>query len=321
MMIEKPPPYGINCRCPRKLRDRQFIPSAKEDARPSVQASLRLRSRLAARIPTGSLPLRHPLRLSAWTRDCGSQRTTLVHAEPGFKRRAVPGLILLNSVIITLFVLRQRLLIVSCLCVMKRSSQESDARLFAVAESQGGYFTAKQAEEAGFDRTNHAYHVRAGNWEREHRGIFRLVHFPASKHPDMVRWSLWSRNRQDHALGVYSHQTALSIHDLSDLMPSKLHMTVPVKFRRNSQIPPVIVLHHADLPAGAIEDREGFRVTSPMRTLLDLGESQELSPGLLAQAFAEARKRGLITESEVRKYRRKLPSFLFQRPGLNGRGA
>ena len=204
---------------------------------------------------------------------------------------------------------------------MKRSSHESEARLFAAAESQGGYFTAKQAEEAGFDRTNHAYHVRAGNWEREHRGIFRLAHFPANERPDLVRWSLWSRDRQDHPQGVYSHQTALSIHDLSDLMPSKLHMTVPLKFRKTSKIPPVLVLHYADLPAGAIDEREGFRVTRPMRAILDLGESQELSPDLLAQAFSEARKRGLITEDEVREYRHKLPASLFQRPGLKARAA
>jgi hypothetical protein len=46
---------------------------------------------------------------------------------------------------------------------MKRSSEESQARLSAIAVAQGGFFTAKQAEEAGFDRTHHAYHVRAGN--------------------------------------------------------------------------------------------------------------------------------------------------------------
>ena len=311
-MSEKPPPDGINCRRLLRLRERQFIPPAAEDARPSAQASLRLRSRLAARRPTGSLTLRPPLRLNAWTRDWRSQRTILVHEE---------GSNFSNSVILTLFVLPLRLLDVSSPCVMKRSSHESEARLFAAAESQGGYFTAKQAEEAGFDRTNHAYHVRAGNWEREHRGIFRLAHFPANERPDLVRWSLWSRDRQDHPQGVYSHQTALSIHDLSDLMPSKLHMTVPLKFRKTSKIPPVLVLHYADLPAGAIDEREGFRVTRPMRAILDLGESQELSPDLLAQAFSEARKRGLITEDEVREYRHKLPASLFRRRGLKARSA
>jgi hypothetical protein len=52
-----------------------------EDARPSVQAALRLRSRLAARRPTGSLTLRLSLRLNAWTRDWRSQRTKCVRGE------------------------------------------------------------------------------------------------------------------------------------------------------------------------------------------------------------------------------------------------
>ena len=209
----------------------------------------------------------------------------------------------------------------TALTLIAKARSFDSRHLYALAyeERVRTLLTAKQAEEAGFDRTNHAYHVRAGNWEREHRGIFRLAHFPANERPDLVRWCLWSRNRQDHPQGVYSHQTALSIHDLSDVMPSKLHMTVPLKFRKNSKIPPVIALHYADLPAEATEERTGFRVTRPMRAILDLSDSQELSPDLLAQAFVEARKRGLITESEVREYRHKLPSFLFQRPRSNAR--
>jgi len=37
-MSEKPPPDGINCRRLLRLRERQFIPPAAEDARPSAQA-------------------------------------------------------------------------------------------------------------------------------------------------------------------------------------------------------------------------------------------------------------------------------------------
>jgi hypothetical protein len=50
-------------------------------------------------------------------------------------------------------------------------------------------------------------------------------------------WYLWSQNRQEVPEGTYSHDTALSLHELSDIMPSKLHMTVPREFRRNSRIP------------------------------------------------------------------------------------
>lgn len=193
---------------------------------------------------------------------------------------------------------------------MKRSSKESQARLFAIAEAQGGFFTAKQAEEAGVARPHHAYHVRVGNWQREHRGIFRLTQFPMPERSDLILWSLWSRNREDDdAQGVYSHQTALSLYDLSDLMPSKLHMTVPTKFRRSADTPSILTLHYGDLSPDEIEDREGYRVTRPIRAIVDA--SQDVPAEILSQAFTEARTRGLVTEKDIEHYREKLPSFLF----------
>src|ERR1039458_3305351 len=90
---------------------------------------------------------------------------------------------------------------------------------------------------------------KAGNWIREHRGIYRLALFPATDRPDLALWSLWSSNRKEEVEGAYSHQTAISLFNLSDLNPAKLHMTVPRSFRRNSQIPSILVLHYEDLPA------------------------------------------------------------------------
>ena len=187
---------------------------------------------------------------------------------------------------------------------MKRSSKDSEARLFAVAETQGGFFTARQAADAGFDRTHHAYHVRKGNWVREYRGVYRLTRFPMTERPDLIRWSLWSRNRDDQTQGIYSHQTALDIYDLSDLMPAKLHMTLPRSFRRNAEIPPILILHYNDLSADELEEREGYRVTSPIRTLADVRHIVALD--LFSQAFNEAKTRGLITGADVERYRDKL---------------
>ena len=192
---------------------------------------------------------------------------------------------------------------------MNRSSKESQAKLFAVAETQGGYFTAKQAEEAGFDRTHHAYHVRVGNWERQYRGIFRLSRYPLPERPDLILWSLWSRNRESIPQGVYSHLTALSLYELTDLMPSKLHMTVPPKFRRMAKPPSILEIHFTDLSPGEVEEREGYRVTRPIRTIIDVDSA--LPPETLADAFFEAKARGFITEQDMGQYRSRLPKFLF----------
>ena len=189
---------------------------------------------------------------------------------------------------------------------MRKARREAAKRLYEIAEDQQGFFTTKQAKAAGFAENTHPYHVQAGNWIREHRGIYRLASFPRGERPDLMLWSLWSRNRAETAQGVYSHQTALSLHDLSDVMPAKLHMIVPKSFRRNSEIPRVVVLHFADLPQSDIGVAHGVRVTKPMRTILDLLEGGDVPPAALRQALREGLRRGLIRRSEIAEARKHL---------------
>ena len=183
---------------------------------------------------------------------------------------------------------------------MAQSHREASRRLYETAEAQQGFFTTKQAKAAGFAENTHPYHVQVGNWVREHRGIYRLAQFPQADRPDLVLWSLWSKNRNQETEGVYSHQTALSLHDLSDLNPSQLHMTVPTKFRRNSEIPGILVLHFADLPAVDVEAAPGFKFTRPLRTILDLMEADTVEHSFIRQALRQALQRGLITRQQIR---------------------
>jgi predicted transcriptional regulator of viral defense system len=120
--------------------------------------------------------------------------------------------------------------------------------LFAIAEAQSGFFTTKQAKAAGFAEKTHPYHVEAGNWIREYRGIYRLADFPTVERPDLMLWYLWSRGRDDIPQGVYNHETSLSLHELSDANPSRLHMTVPISFRRTAEIPRVLVCTSIECP-------------------------------------------------------------------------
>ena len=179
--------------------------------------------------------------------------------------------------------------------------RNSSANLFSLARDQNGFFTTKQAETAGFRRQSHYYHVQTGDWIREHRGIYRLAHFPSAERPDLTRFWLWSRNRQDVPQGVYSHETALSLHELSDVMPAKLHMTVPKTFRRMAPTPRAVVLHHDDVLPADIETLEGVPVTTPLRTILDLLREHRVSQDVLVQALKEALQRGTITQKSIRK--------------------
>ena len=183
---------------------------------------------------------------------------------------------------------------------MAHSHKEASRRLFELAATQQGFFTAKQAKTAGFAENTHPYHVHAGNWTREHRSIYRLVLFPNTDRPDLALWSLWSRNRYEEVQGVFSHQTALSLYDLSDLNPATLHMTVPVNFRRSSEIPAALTLHYADLPAIDVDAMQGFKCTRPLRTILDLIDEGYVESTLITQALRQAVDRGIITRLQLR---------------------
>ena len=100
--------------------------------------------------------------------------------------------------------------------------------------------------------------------------------------------------------GVYSHQTALSLYELSDLNPSKVHMTVPTDFRRNSDIPGILVLHYADLPESDVQTAQGFKFTRPLRTILDLIEAGTVERTFIRQALRQSVERGLISRQQIR---------------------
>ncbi len=92
-------------------------------------------------------------------------------------------------------------------------------------------------------------------------------------------FSLWTRNREGSAEGVYSHQTAFSLHGLAELDPTQLHLTVPVTYRRSSVKPRMVILHPGGLETREVEPRQGFAVTRLLRTLADLSAEGALPRG------------------------------------------
>lgn len=190
-----------------------------------------------------------------------------------------------------------------------------EQQLYKTAEAQQGYFTYRQAIRCGYSSPTHVYHVGTGAWSREYRGIYRLARFPAAPDGHYVLWALWSCNRKGAQQGIYSHQTALSIQDLSDVMPAKLHMTVPPGFRRNAPIPRVIVLHKGRLSAPDIERRQGYAVVKPLRAIADLLREGQESPDRLRQALSQGLKRGLIARTELARHpeRKALEGLLEER--------
>ncbi len=200
---------------------------------------------------------------------------------------------------------------------MQRSSRTTARALFAKAIEQGGYFTAKQAKEAGYGYPHLDYHVSTGNFERIEHGLYRLTSVPSGEHDDLVRLTLWSRNRQDEPQAVVSHQSALVLYELSDLLPAEIHLTVPPTFRKRA--PAGCVLHKARLAPKDIEERAGFRVTVPLQTLLDVAATA-VPEEQLQKAVTDALARGLVRRNQLLDASRKNPRSQRLRRVLDDRG-
>lgn len=148
---------------------------------------------------------------------------------------------------------------------MRVDRQDLRRRLAALAATQSGYFSAAQALGVGYSYQAQKFHADRGNWIRVDRGLFRLPEWPVGAHDDLVRWSLWARGR-----AVVSHETALAVHELGEANPTAVNLIVPANFRSTAA---GVVLHRGAVDEHDIWEHEGFRVTSPLRTLLDVAAS------------------------------------------------
>lgn len=77
---------------------------------------------------------------------------------------------------------------------------------------------------------------------------------------------------------------------------------VPNAFRKGIDIPKVLTLHYADLREDEMRRQQGYHVTTPIRTLIDILLDRKLSTDLIAQAINDALKRGLISRNELNNH-------------------
>lgn len=162
-------------------------------------------------------------------------------------------------------------------------------RLFEFAVGQEGHFTTKQAAEAGYSPQLLLKYLKNGRVARVRRGVYRIVHFPAGEHEDLTAIWLWSERE-----GVFSHETALMLLNLSDALPRKVNLTLPAVWaKRRFRVPKGVLLHHEDIPKNERIEIGAVPVTNALRTLLDCVDAH-VSPELIEAAVRQARARGLL---------------------------
>lgn len=178
--------------------------------------------------------------------------------------------------------------------------QNNKEDLMKIALEQAGLFTADQAIKCGFDQKNHHYYVKTGQWEKVLRGIYRFKPIESDL-SEYWLWYLWSKGRNKKPQAVFSHETALMLYELSDVNPSKIHMTVPKKFRKGTEIPKILILHKQDISESDTKTANGLKVTTVLKTLLDLIEERRISDEFIEQATKQALDRGFISKADIKK--------------------
>ncbi|MCZ7583711.1 MAG: type IV toxin-antitoxin system AbiEi family antitoxin domain-containing protein [Deltaproteobacteria bacterium] len=177
---------------------------------------------------------------------------------------------------------------------MRKRVKPDWERLYEIAAAQDGYFSTRQAADAGYSRPLLCHHVRAGRLRNIRYGIYRLAQFPSGDHEDLVVVWLWS-DRQ----GVFGYETALALHNLSDALPARVHLILPLAWKtRRFRFPRGVMAHYDDVP---LSERTWFGavpVTSPARTVNDCAAAH-VSPELVGQAIRQGITRGLFDAETI----------------------
>lgn len=168
--------------------------------------------------------------------------------------------------------------------------------LYRQGEAQAGYFTAQQAVDAGMDRSTLSHHARpGGRYERIRPGLYRMRHFPSSQFEHVM--AAWLPLRGADA--VVSHESALELHELADLIPDAVHLTVPRSERGVRRRQGVQLHTTSNPPTGAeVQTIAGLPVTNPERSIVDALEAGA-QPEQIEMAVRQALRRAPTTPKRL----------------------
>jgi predicted transcriptional regulator of viral defense system len=166
------------------------------------------------------------------------------------------------------------------------------------AVEQHGYITTRDAEDLGVAAHRlHRMNSR-GVLEGVSRGVFRFPDVPAGPLDQYVEATLWPLE----ARGVLSHATALDLHELCDINPSRIDITVPPGFRTTRTPPAVLMLHREAVPEDEITWHEGIPIVGVYRAIRG-SIDQHVGWNLIEQAIDTARRRGRLTAGQADELR------------------
>jgi predicted transcriptional regulator of viral defense system len=175
------------------------------------------------------------------------------------------------------------------------------SNLVETANEQYGFITPDDARDREIDPINLVRMAERGQLERRATGLYRFPLTPTSRLDAYMEATLWPRR----ARGVLSHETALDLYELSDVNPSKIHVTVPRAHRIRRAIPAAYRIHHEDLESGEIALHEGIPIVTPVHAIRQAQRSQ-LGAALIGQAIDHGERNGRLTRRQAGELRREL---------------
>jgi predicted transcriptional regulator of viral defense system len=170
-----------------------------------------------------------------------------------------------------------------------------EPELFRSAGERRGYFTTAEAEDHGLSRRALVHRAQRGELEHAGYGLWRLAAWPAR--PDDELYAIQARA----PFATFSHDTALSILGLGDLIPSSIHLTIP----ESSRLGPRAGLRLHRSRSAAMTDRrlrDGLWVSTAVRALLDTAGAGG-DPDQMRSAAREARGRSLLSSADLVRLR------------------
>lgn len=171
---------------------------------------------------------------------------------------------------------------------------ETVLRLSASVAGSEGYFNRAEARAVGMSDTVFEEALREGKIETVATEVYHFSHFARADREELM--TLWIQTDRQ---GVFSHETALLLHELSDILPRRQHIMVPSGFDAGARSFDASV----ELLRGDVADDEKCWLgpvpyTSALRTLrdcIDIG----VSPDLIEQAIEQGLDRGVFTAAQI----------------------
>lgn len=165
--------------------------------------------------------------------------------------------------------------------------------LAELAADQFGLVTLADAKDVGYDPNTLAKLAKRGQLERVSRGVYRVPFLAGGEMAAYMAAALWPQG----ARGVLTRETALDLWDVSDVNPTKLHITVPKDHRPQRAIPNGYAIHREDLDPTEVSAIAGVPVVKLARAIRQAA-AEHIGRDLLEQAARHGRERGLLSAAE-----------------------